>query len=366
MATASGGTSPDLKTTPLAEQLVKEPHRFNFFQAVRLLERVRGLFSSGARTPRPLGEDESPREEAVRFQVPASFTFPPGEIGSLNPPTDEQPPRMSVSFLGLIGPAGVLPRHYTQLAIERGRQKDDSFRDFLDVFQHRLISLFYRAWRKFRFFIGYERAVERGNAGEDDFTQALYSIVGLGTRKLRGRQEVDDETWLYYAGQFAHAPRNATSLGAMTTDYLGVPGHVEQFVGQWLYLHRADQSSLPAPMARTPANNVLGSNVVVGERVWGIEQKFRLQLGPLSYSEFLRFVPCGDRLLVAAQFVRNYVGAEFDFDVQPILRKDEVPLCQLGGEGEPSRLGWNTWLKSLPLPYDARDAIFSHEGWALR
>src|SRR5688572_29040812 len=115
MATASGGTDPGLESTPLGEQLVREPHRFNFFQAVRLLERARRLFRGISRIPHPLGEDESPRDEAVRFHVPASFTFPPGEIGSFSPPTDDHPPRMLVAFLGLTGPAGVLPRHYTQL-----------------------------------------------------------------------------------------------------------------------------------------------------------------------------------------------------------------------------------------------------------
>jgi type VI secretion system protein ImpH len=366
MATASGRTDSDLKASGLAEQLTRTPHRFNFFQAVRLLERAGNLFRVRTKAAGRIGEDEAPQNEVVRFHVPASFSFPPGEIGSFSPPSDDRPARMSVSFLGLIGPAGVLPRHYTQLAIERSRQKDTTLRDFFDLFHHRLIALFYRAWRKFRFFVGYERAAESGQAGNDDFTQALYSLVGLGTPAVRRRQEVDDETWLYYAGQFAHVPKNAISLAAMTSDYLDVPAEIEQFVGQWLYLSRADQSNLPGAQRRQPANNDLGMNVVVGERVWSVEQKFRVRLGPLSYRDFLRYMPRGDRLSRAAQFIRGYVGPEFDFDVQPILRKEEVPRCRLGGEDEPSRLGWNTWLLTQPLPQDARDAIFVNEGWSTR
>jgi type VI secretion system protein ImpH len=270
---------------------------------------------------------------------------------------------MAISFLGLIGPTGVLPRHYTQLVIERTRHKDFSLRDFLDVFQHRLIALFYRAWRKFRFYVGYERAVESGRPGSDDFTQALLALVGLQTDHLRGRQQVDDETWLYYAGQFAHAPRNATSLAAMATDYLGVPARVMQFVGQWLYLSRSDQSALPSPR-NASWNNQLGQNVVIGERVWGVEQKFRLRIGPLTYDQFRRFLPCGDRLLRTAQFVRSYVGPEFDFDVQPVLLANEVPFCRLGSVGEPSRLGWNTWLCSRSPARDGVDAVFVNEGWS--
>jgi type VI secretion system protein ImpH len=366
MATAGGGTDSGLKPSGLGQQLQKEPYRFNFFQAVRLLERARNLFPRQLQKPATIGEDEAPSDEAVRFHVQPALSFPPGEVGAFAVPSEDQPPQMAVSFFGLIGPAGVLPRHYTQLAIERARQKDYSLRDFFDVFHHRLISLFYRAWRKFRFFVGYERAVESGRTGEDDFTQLLFGLVGLGTAGLRNREKVEDETWLYYAGQLSHAPRNATSLAAMTADYLEVPTRIQQFVGQWLYLDRPDQSLLPVPERRTSANNCLGQNVVVGDRVWGVEQKFRLQLGPLSYAEFLQFLPSSERLSEAAQFVRNYVGPEFDFDVQPILRKDEVPQTQLGTAPQPSRLGWNTWLSSQPMTRDALDAIFVNEGWSDR
>lgn len=365
MATASRRTSSDLTGADLERQLTDQPHRFRFFQAVRLLERAAGkLFGRRQPSSGAVGEDESPRDEVVRFQVPASLAFPPGEIASFTPPNNELPPRMTVPFLGLTGPSGVLPRHYTQLVIDRNRQKDHSLCDFLDLFHHRLISLFYRAWRKFRFFVGYERAVDSGCAGEDDFTQGLQSLVGLGTAGLRGRLKVDDQTWLYFAGQFAHAPRNAISLAHMVTEYLRVPARIQQFVGQWLYLQRADQSSLPPPQSLISANNALGINVVVGDRVWGIEQKFRLQLGPLGYDEFQQFFPGREGLVRTAQFVRTYVGAEFDFDVQPILRQDEVPMCRLGGEGEPSRLGWNSWVRNEPVSHDAFDAVFVHEGWA--
>lgn len=346
----------------LRNWLATEPHQFNFFQAVRLLER-RDPADAPAEPLRAVGEDDAPRDEPVRFEVQPSLTFPPGEIRSFAESEDAAPPRMSVAFFGLLGPAGVLPRHYNQLAIERSRAKDHSLRDFLNIFQHRLIALFYRAWRKFRFYVGYERAVDAGRVGEDEFTQMLYALVGLGTEALRGRELVDDQTWLYYAGQLAHAPRNAHSLTALTADFLEVPVETKEFVGQWLYLTPSDQTRLTGSFSRASANNRLGVDAVAGDRVWGSEQKFRLRLGPLGYPQFLRFLPSGEHLTRTCQFVRNYAGPEFDFEIQPVLRREEVPAARLGGAGEPTRLGWNSWCLSEPAPTDAADAIFVDEGW---
>ncbi|MGE0761002.1 MAG: type VI secretion system baseplate subunit TssG [Pirellulaceae bacterium] len=359
MATPSGRTSRDLKS-----RLAREAYQFDFFQAVRLLERIalREPPSDGPGAG-PVGEDESPSREVVRFAALTSLSFPPGEIAALTPPRDgaDAPWRMTVPFLGLTGPTGVLPQHYTQLLIERVRRKDYALRDFLDLFHHRLISLFYRAWRKYRFVVGYERAADNGRPDDDLFTDCLYCLVGLGTGGLRGRQDVHDETYLYYAGHFAHAPRQAVALERIVGDYLDVPARVIQFVGQWLYLSREDQSRLPqAGRLGETWNNSLGSDVVVGDRVWGMENRFRVQLGPLGYAVFQQLSPRGALLRKIAQLIRTYVGAEFDFDVQPVLRAKEVPPCQLGGD---AYLGWNTWVFSQPFPQDAADAIFVHEGW---
>lgn len=354
-----------MKPVALFAELARRAYRFEFFQAVRMLERAARRDPASPTEPRRgnVGEDESPANEVVRFQVPPTLAYPASEIVEFQPATDEKPPRMTVPFLGLIGPVGVLPRHYTQLAIDRQRQKDHTLREFLDLFHHRLISLFYRAWRKFRFVVGYERAIDAGEAGNDDFTQDLQSLVGIGTAGLRGRLEVDDETWLYYAGLFAHSPRNASSLAAMLSEDLGVPAEVRQFVGQWLRLEPPDQSRLSSDAIYDRANNRLGTNTVAGDRVWGVEQKFRVQLGPLTYRQFLQFLPGEPTLLRASQLVRSYVGGEFDFEFQPILRREEVPTCQLGGSGIPSRLGWNSWLATPLRAQDSDDPIFATEGW---
>jgi type VI secretion system protein ImpH len=271
---------------------------------------------------------------------------------------------MVVSFMGITGPSGVLPRHYTQLLIDRIRRKDYALRDFLDLFNHRIISFFYRAWEKYHFPVAYEDAALDPDFGEEDlFTRSLYCLVGMGTGGLRNRLAIRDNVLLYYGGLFAHFPRNAISLQAMISDYFDLPARVLQFFGQWLYLSQDNQTCMPSPNQGEECNNQLGLSAVVGERVWGVESKFRVRLGPVGYQQFRRFTPMGDLLTPLGQMIRTYAGPDLDFDIQPVLRRQEVPCARLGGdESDPSCLGWNTWIRTIPLPHDARDAVFEFEG----
>ena len=355
-----------MKNAPLAENLLREAHRFDFFQAVRVLERMAAEQASSGPRRHPVGEDFAPRQEAVRFRAHASQSFPSGEIVEIHPGAPKEtdsapPPEMVVAFLGLTGPNGVLPRHYTSLLIERVRAKDYALRDLLDLFHHRIISLFYRAWEKYRFPFAYERLAREEHAAKEDlFTDCLYCLLGLGTNKLRGRVNFDDEAFLYYGGFFAHYPRSALSLEVMLADYFEQPVRVLQFHGQWLYLSRDDQSALPNAELPEGLNCQMGRNVIIGERVWDVEGKFRVRLGPLGFEDFRRFMPSGDALLPLGQMIRAYGGPQFDFDVQPVLKAAEAPWCQLGGDGaSPARLGWNTWVRCKEFVNDVDDAVFS-------
>jgi type VI secretion system protein ImpH len=364
MAPASGR-----ERASLNDDLRHRAYRFDFFQAVRLLERAAGEPSDQAtgRPLRPVGEDFPPNQEAVRFRVLPSHAFPAASICELRPPpptgdpdADRRPPEMLTTFLGLTGPNGVLPRHYTTLLIERVREKDFALRDFLDLFHHRIISLFYRAWEKYRFPFAYDRAARRdAPAHEDLFTQCVYCLLGLGAGKVRGRMTFDDEAFLFYAGHFAHYPRCAVSLECMLGDYFELPIRVKQFQGQWLYLSVDDQSSLPCAERPEGQNTRLGENVVVGQRAWDIEGKLRVRVGPLGYADFCRFLPLGDGLPSLCQMVRTYVGPQFDFDVQLLLKGDEAPWCRLGGGDAASRLGWNAWVRCREFDHTVSDAVFS-------
>ena len=344
--------------------LQSEPYRFGFFQAVRLL----GLsaHANSADEFRPVGEDFSPDEEMVRFRALASHAFPASSIASMEgggqgDGEENRQLQMVVTFMGFTGPSGVLPQHYTRMLIDRIRRRDFALRDFWDLFNHRIISHFYRAWQKNQFAISYEAAALKQRT--DPFSLGLFSLLGQGTAGLRRRLEVDDEAFLYYGGQFARFPRSAISMECVIADHFGLPTRIRQFQGQWLSLNSQEQTRMPSSESSLAGNNQLGVSAIAGERVWSIESKFRIRFGPLNYQQFRRLTPMGDRLLPLAQFVRRYIGRDLDFDVQLVLRRDQVPPCVLSGDpaGGP-RLGWTTWIHNGDLAADVDDAVFEHEG----
>ena len=382
--------------TPVSDRLFAEAHRFDFFQAVRVLNRIAlgdvrdrvDAVSGGADIPvclmddvsggrqeclphhgeqgrrHPVGADAAPAQESARFRALPSHSFPTGPISAVHPSRSaDGPPEVVTAFLGLTGPSGVLPAHYTTLMIERVRAKDYALRDFLDLFNHRITSLFYRAWQKYRFPFTYEQSYWSSAAEPENLlTQCLYCLLGLGTGGLGGRVPVDDEALLFYAGHFAHYPRSAPSLERLLADYFELPLDVRQFHGQWLYLSEESQSSLPCPRWPEGLNAQLGRDVIVGQRVWDVEGKFRVRVGPLGYAGFRRLMPSGDVLQALTQMIRTYAGPQFDFDIQVVLKAAEVPCCRLGGDGsDPSRLGWNTWILSAQADHDVADAVFSLE-----
>jgi type VI secretion system protein ImpH len=360
MATTRGG-----ENHRLSDRLFREPHAFDFFQAVRLLER---LARERARTnPRRqsflVGQDQ-PDQEAARFRSQPSLSFPPSPIvqvraldAEANSEANARPvAEMLVSFMGVTGPAGVLPYHYTALLLRRIRDKDFSLRDFLDLFHHRAIALFYRAGVKYRLPFVYERSKLDASIGEDRITWALFCLAGMGTGGLRRRLEVDDEVFLYYSGHFAHFPRSAVVLESLLADYFAVPIKVLQLQGQWLKLDAGDQAMMPCPACPKGMHTQLGVDLVAGDRVWDIQSKLRLQLGPLTYAQFQRFLPNGDAVRPLCQLTRLFVGPELDFDVQLVLRPEEVPITQVGVKD--AHLGWNTWIRTRPFTEAADDAVF--------
>lgn len=356
MAAESGGNS-----RSVSERLVEEPGRFDFFQAVRILERMSLVQSRRAHGPNRsrVGEDAAPGDEAVRFHSVPSHAFPAANVFAVRGTSGRRvenaqgpPPDVSVTFFGLVGAMGTLPQHYTRLIVARDREKDTSLRDFLDVFQHRLISLFYRAWEKSRITESYaRRLIDPHGHDEDLLTTALYSIVGMASPVVRGSTRLDQEVFLRFGGMFADRRRNAVSLEHLLIDVLSMPVEIRQFQGEWLALPAEDQSSLMGGAQ-------LGESAILGTRVWNLQSKFRLRIGPLRYVTARRLLPTGDRIGPLCELVRAYVGGEFRFDVQLVIFRDEVPACRLGGSDDGSRLGWNTWLQSRPPEQDADDAVF--------
>lgn len=343
--------SPD---TPLKQTVFAQGYRFEFFQAVRLLER---LFPSR----KPVGGSASPSEEVVRFATRLSLVFPPSEIheitaGPKDPETGKDSPHhMTVSFMGLTGPLGVLPRHYTEFLLERDWQKDHAAREFFNLFTHRLVSLFYRAWGKYRCAIGFER-MARQDTQPDLFTEALYALAGLGQEGLRRRIPLRGKPLLFYAGLLAQRPHSAASLAGILRDHLSVPVAITQFVGRWMALSREDWTSL----GNHGSNNVLGTSVLLGETVWEAQSKFQVRIGPLSYQQYRQFLPGGSALESTRELARFISAPELEFEIQLSLSASEVPGCRLVTEGEGrTQLGWSTWLGLLPRSQHADDLVLA-------
>lgn len=343
MGTESGTISSNLAASEVGEKLRREPFSFNFFQAVRLLERFFPERTS-------VGQFAHPNTEVARFAAHPSLAFPASQIQAMDWP-DDKPVQMTVNFMGLTGPEGVLPNVYTTLLIERMRANDFSPRDFLDVFNHRIISLFYRAWRKYRFDV----ACEEGE--RDLFSRHLLSLLGLGTEGLRDRQAVSDDTLIYYAGLLAQRPRSAQALQQILADFFNVPVQIEQFAGGWYRLDPQTQCRLSEGNSESEE---LGFGAVVGDEVWNQQSKVRVVLGPLTLERYAEFLPGGRSWEPLQAWVRFFSNDEWDFEVKLILEREQVPACTLGAEGASGpQLGWVSWVKSVPFSRDPDDTVLA-------
>ena len=322
--------------------LHKTPQEFQFFQAVRLLER---LYPNRA----PVGRFVSPSKEVVRFSAHASFPFPASQIQNIDWSDASSAPCIMINFMGLTGPSGVLPLYYTELIVERLRQKDRGLLSFFDIFNHRMVSLFYQAWEKYRFAIAYERG-ER-----DRFSHHLLDLIGIGTKRLENRLAVRDDALLFYSGLLSMHTRSAAALERILADYFEIPVEVEQFVGAWQGLRESDLCRFDRGLG---VSEQLGGGAIVGDEIWNQQAGVRVKLGPLGLTQYLDFLPSGtayDSVRSLAKFVSR---GEIDFEIQLILKKEEVPACELGLEDfQAPRLGWTSWAKTKPLGQDANDTI---------
>lgn len=358
----------------LVERIEATPGAFEFAQLVRLLARVHP-----GRTA--VGGFGDPADEAVRFGAHPSLAFPPGDVqrvfasGERPEPTDTMPvvplpvrranrigmrgaggqPFMEVNFLGLIGPAGVLPKMYTQYAAERVAVRDTALRDFLDLFHHRLISLFYRAWRVCR------PHVAAGEGADDDIlSERLRSVVGLGigipartaATAASPSTAFDDSVLLRHAALLAPHARSASALKQLLSSYLQVPCKVEEFVPAWYRLAPGTQCAL----GEDDDTTVLGLGTVVGDAVLDHGARARVRIGPMSRTMFDGLLPGTRGHENLKSIVRFVAGDAVEVEVCLLLERRAVPATVLGmGSG---KLGWGTWLRTRVPSRDPDDTSF--------
>ena len=346
MASENGASSQSL----IAE-LESDASRFDFFAAVRLLEAI------NSDKPR-FGTSIKLADDAVRFSQEPELHFPTSALSAYT--LDEKAiPHLGVNFFGLFGPNGALPLHLTEYARERMRHHHDpTLSRFADIFHHRMISLFYRAWANARPEVSYD------HPESDRFAFYVGALQGIGGKSFRNRDELDDHAKLYFTGHFAKHSKNPAGLQAIISEILGTTVRIVEFVGEWMDIQQQDQSRLGhSAMVAT-----LGQSVLLGNAVWGCQHKFRIVLGPLRLKQYVSLLPGADLLAQLVAIIRNYLGDELVWDVNLLLQKQEVPTEIALGYPETAsntsmngqaQLGWSMWLGPRGSDTDADDLMLN-------
>ncbi len=328
------------------EPLSQRPHEHGFYHVLRLLE---ALYRERPR----LGRSRRPADDPVRLSQEVAMTFESASLTSFKTGVDGAPHQLAVRLFGLLGPNGPLPLHLTEYVLARRRDhRDDTFEKFLNIFHHRMLSLFYRAWAN------NEPTVGRDRPGEDQFSAYIGPLLGLGGAPSKKTNDIPNETKYYYCGLLAAQTKCAHGLSSFITDYFKVPSRIEEFIGEWISL----PEQYICRLGRDRINGTLGESVLLGSKVWSSQHKFRIHIGPLSLEEYRRFLPAGDRINRLVQLVRNYIGDELAWDVRLILKKEEVPAAGFNGR---TRLGWTAWSGRRQSEKDADDLILDAFEWVV-
>ena len=337
--------SPDAARRSLLQTLLDEPARFSFDAALSVLMRASGRGDPGS---------------AVRHEAALGLAFVPSDVLAIRR-SDDGGFIARTGLLGLTGPAGVLPRPYTELAISEARNRSSALGQFLDLLAQRPAAQFAAAGVKYRPARSAEAAAV-GGAGatvspQDGIRDALLALVGYADPDLQARARPGLEPLLFYSGAFSARPRSVDRLGSLLSEWLGRPVAVEQFTGGWLELGQDQMTMLPR--AGGGRFNRLGVDAAIGARAWDIQSRITLRIGPLDLEEFNALLPGGALLERLAALARAYLGAATGFAVNPVLAARAVPAPTLGPDA-PCRLGWTGWLPvSGGRRRDAAEATFS-------
>ena len=325
-------TKPRRQVPTLAESLYAEPYDYEFHQAVRVLEHLRPKAL-------PLGEGLAPGEEAVQIKSRITLSTPSSDIFALEPGTKDAPPIMHVNFWGIAGLQGPLPIPYTELILERIRKKDTALKEFLDLFNHRLVSLLHRVRRK------YWPALNTIAPHKTAIGEGLIALLGANEQDDLPGVPLNPQSLLFYSGLLWQQPRSAPGLIVMLSHYFDAPVSILENKGRWLPI-------APDQVTRIGENgqfNVLGQGAMMGTKAWSTQTGLTIRIGPLDNSHFREFLKNGSAYPTLVTLARFYLPKEFKFNINLIMKADDVCATKLNGKSE---LGWTSWLKEKPTPKD--------------
>lgn len=317
---------------PLVRRAQREQRDFELFQLLNLIEQI-------DRRSAPLGRHGPARDEGVRLRPVLDLVFPPGDIDAVEWTEESSRGRLRITttFGGLYGSDSPLPTHVTERLLHD--IESTRIREFLDLFHHRLLSLLYRVWLKYRYHVTF-----RGD-GLDPISHVLRGLIGLDTAALDDKLKLHPVRLFRYAGLLTQRPHSATSLAGQLRDFFpGVDFSIEQCTGRWLWIEPGDRNRLGE------ANCGLGENLLVGERVYDRAGKFRIRVGPVDFKQYCEFLPPGKAAAELREVVQFFCTDPLEFDLEVTLRKEEVPETPLGERGMYGRLAWTSWVRSGPCP----------------
>jgi type VI secretion system protein ImpH len=341
----------------LIEQTQKEPERYEFFQLVRLYEI---LYRKQRRNG---GAD--PISERIRFRNTLRLGFAPSQVDGMVAsyrddeeravdgclPTEPERVEITPAFIGMLGVNGTLPIYYTEQVINHERyQRDTAGRAFLDLFTNRAVGHFYLGWKKHKLPTLYES--DRQNR----FLPLVLSLCGLGFKPLRQRLNdapgaIDDESIAYFAGLLRQRPVSAETLRRVIGGYFRERVRIEQFVGRWYVVPPEQRTLLGA------RNASLGVNTLAGERVWQRNLRVSIHIGPLTHARYMAFLPQGELSIALAKLLTLATGAQFEYEIRPILRAPDVRPVGLGPHNT-GRLGYDTFMLTRPETNDRSDTRY--------
>jgi type VI secretion system protein ImpH len=339
----------------IVDELIEKLREVSFFQFLRCIQVARKC---------RIGSEKRLDRQPVRMVCDVEMNFPFSELSEWHEPAAAQDPRPTLvnTFFGLYGSHGVLPEHYTYRIHHQWKEFGDStLREFLDLFNHRLLSLFYLSWEKNCFPVAFETAKFSGQ--DDPITQIQRALIGNRMEGETARFSFPEDHLLYYGGHFSATRRpSAAGLRIAVSDFIGLPVDVRQFAGAWLQLKPEDQSCLGGLGLGQTSGNLLGEDTVVGERVWDWENRFELDVGPVDWEQFQQWLPGSIRLRRLHDFVRRMVGPQFDFSITLLVQSQHVRTMSLDSS-YPTALGWSTWLGEWKSDAPASDAEFQLEDY---
>jgi type VI secretion system protein ImpH len=316
------------------DDLLENASAYEFFAALRLIEQ------SDPSAP-PVGYAARPTTERHRLRHVPTLSFVANSIGAAR--TNNNRTEIDSQFLGLWGPQGPLPLHLTEYAMNRLRDaQDPTVTAFLDIFHHRILTLFYRAWADSQPQTNAERRLS------DRFATFLGSFIGTGTADVANSDHFPDQARLRFVSGFARQRRDAEGLEQILNLYLQLPVRIEQFIGSWLEIPATELSRVGQQFSS------LGHDATLGASVWHGASKIRICIGPLGLADFEKLLPDKDTTKKLIACVRSYLGDELDWEYQATLTANEVPQTELGGYGQ---LGWTTWLGSRNTEEPVGDAV---------